>query len=94
MLPTWINASTLPKKTDKMKHKQKNARKTKGTHVRVAKPVPQNQGTLRHTCCTLAKPMPYLDGTQVAPCNKRATLGIECKERANQTPTLYAKNVP
>ena len=40
MLPTWIEARTIPKKTDKMKHKQKNARKTKGTHVAIARPMP------------------------------------------------------
>ena len=48
MLPTWIEARTIPKKTDKMKHKQKNARKTKGTHVHVARPMPPP--SMQRTC--------------------------------------------
>ena len=88
-----------------MKHKQKNARKTKGTHVHVAKPVPQPCGTLvallqnpcqpsmehkLHPCKTRATTRPHKKGTHVAPCNTHAI-----KRKKRMTPhTPYAKNVP
>ena len=65
-LPTWINAKTVPKKTDKMKHKQKNARtRCKTCATKPGYPVAHLLQPLQNTChqrwnacCKLANTVP------------------------------------
>ena len=83
MLPTWIEASTKPKKQMQKETNKRTHVKQKGTHVHVATNVPQNPGLhlahLLHPCKTRAVPRWYTSCTLQQTCRTRYRMQRTCQ---------------